>query len=256
MSKVTIENKEVYYEIHGTGAPVIMLHGFLESLTMWHYYAKDLSKTHQVILIDLPGHGRTEVFPEHHMDDMAKVVFKVLDHLGVENAPIIGHSMGGYVALAMADQKPELKQKILLFFSSAAADTPEKKINRERLKSIVKDNKEIFSRHAIPMLFTPKTRALFKPVIDQLIEEAIAMDTNGITKTIDGLKLRPNREHVLENTSVSFISGKLDEAVPFDSLTQQHKAKGVEKVWVTENGHMGHIEDRDYCLAAIQEFLA
>jgi pimeloyl-ACP methyl ester carboxylesterase len=153
--------------------------------------------------------------------------------------------------------KPEIVNRLMLFFSSAAADSLEKGENRERLKAIVAKDKEGFMRHAIPMLFTKETRQTCASQLELLIKEAQTLSTEGIVKTLDGLKTRPDRQHILKSTiPISFVSGKLDEAIVLDSLKTQHSAKAVKKVWFTENGHMGHIEDRDFCLKAITEFLA
>ncbi len=257
MPHLSFKKNSIHYDVKGTGNPVLLLHGFLENSTMWDDYTTYLSTTHQVVRIDLPGHGRSDDLDLHSMDEMAECVYCVLKFLNISSAAVIGHSMGGYVALALANNYPELTKRILLFFSSAAADTPEKKENRERLKTIVTQNKERFMRHAISMLFTKATRQSFASELEKLIKEAQELSTEGIAKTLDGLKTRQDRQHILTtDISISFVSGKLDEAIPLASLKSQHSAKAVKKVWFTENGHMGHIEDSNSCLAAILEFLA
>jgi pimeloyl-ACP methyl ester carboxylesterase len=257
MPHINFENSAIHYEVRGQGEPILLLHGLLENSSMWDGYAKELSSTCQVIRIDLPGHGNSESLSIHSMDKMAEAVLNVLDFLNVAQVKIVGHSMGGYVALALANKAPQIASAILLFFSSAAADTPEKRENRDRLKAIVSKDKESFMRHAIPMLFTKETRQVFASELEDLIKDAQALGTSGIVKTLDGLKTRPDRQHILKSAiPISFVSGKLDEAISLSSLIKQHSAKAVKKVWLTENGHMGHIEDRDFCLVAIREFIA
>jgi pimeloyl-ACP methyl ester carboxylesterase len=257
MPYVNFEDSKIYYDIHGSGEPVLLLHGFLENSSMWNDYAKELSSTRQIIRVDLPGHGKSENIEVHSMDKMAEAVLLVLAFFKIEKVKIIGHSMGGYVALAIADKTSNIAEGILLFFSSASADTIEKRENRDRLKVIARNDKQGFMRHAIPMLFTKETRQNFASELDEVIKEAQALNTQGIIKTLDGLKTRPNRQHLLQsNISISFVSGNLDEAIPMKTLKTQHSAKAVKKVWRTENGHMGHIEDRDFCLIAIQKFMA
>lgn len=257
MPFLKFESKSIFYDSHGSGEPLLLLHGFLENATMWDDFLSDLKSSYQVFRIDLPGHGKSENLDRHSMDKMAEVVLFVLDFLSVQKVNIVGHSMGGYVALALADKNPKLVKQLMLFFSSAAADTAEKRTNRDRLKAIVHESKNSFLRHAIPMLFTSQTRQLYAEKVNLLIAEAQELNTDGIVKTIDGLKTRPDRIHLLEkDIPVSFVSGKLDEAITLESLKDQHSAKAVKKVWLTENGHMGHIEDRDFCLAAIRNFMA
>ena len=107
------------------------------------------------------------------------------------------------------------------------------------------------------MLFSANTRRGFKSEIELLITEAQTLSIASITKTLDGLKTRPCRKHILKsNIPIAFVSGKRDDAIALKSLKDQHSAKAVKKVWLTKHGHMGHIEYRDFCLIAIQEFLA
>lgn len=257
MPRISFENSSIYYDIKGSGKTVLLLHGFLESSTMWDDYSVQLSSIYQIIRIDLPGHGQSENTEVHSMDKMAEAVHYILTALNIKSISVIGHSMGGYVALALAEKYPKPIKSIMLFFSSAAADTTEKRENRDRLKAIVAKDKEGFMRHAIPMLFTKVTRESFASEIELLIKDAQELSTEGIAKTLEGLKTRPDRQSLLAmNFPVSFVSGKLDEAITLDSLKQQHSAKGVKNVWLTENGHMGHIEDQDFCFAAIHDFLA
>ena len=257
MPHISFDSSSLYYEIKGSGKPILLLHGFLESSTMWDDYSDHLSSIYQTIRIDLPGHGHSENTEVHSMDKMAEGVKIVLDFLNIERVPVIGHSMGGYVALALAENRPKMVDSILLFFSSAAADSTEKRKNRDRLKALVNKDKAGFIRHAIPMLFSANTRRGFKSEIELLITEAQTLSIASITKTLDGLKTRPCRKHILKsNIPIAFVSGKRDDAIALKSLKDQHSAKAVKKVWLTKHGHMGHIEDRDFCLIAIQEFLA
>ena len=82
---------------------------------------------------DYPGHGKSSLIAEiHTMEIMAESVKEVLDFLKIDSCVMIGHSMGGYVTLAFADQNPGLLKGFGLFHSSAAADTDEGTKNRER----------------------------------------------------------------------------------------------------------------------------
>src|SRR4051812_21614100 len=86
----------------GKGRAVVLLHGYLGSHKIWEQTISNLSKVHRVIAIDLPGHGATSNFGyAHSMELMAKCVKAVMDHLRLKKYVIIGHSMGGYVGLAL-----------------------------------------------------------------------------------------------------------------------------------------------------------
>ena len=91
----------INYTEQGTGLPIVLLHGYLETLEIWSGFAKDLSKTFRVISIDIPGHGMSDKVSEiHTMDLMADAVETVLINLNIDKAVIVGHSMGGYVAMS------------------------------------------------------------------------------------------------------------------------------------------------------------
>ena len=103
------KNSNINYTVEGEGNTIVLLHGFLESIVMWNEIATELSKTNQVVCIDLLGHGETDCFGYvHTMEDMADAVVAVLKYLKVKKAKFIGHSMGGYVSLALAEKHPEL----------------------------------------------------------------------------------------------------------------------------------------------------
>ncbi len=107
------------YNIVGEGKPVVLLHGFLENKNMWNFLAFSDVNDFQFIMIDLPGHGNSPTYQEvHSMSCMAEKVWEVLQEEGIKNFQILGHSMGGYVSLALAEQHPNAINSMGLLFSS------------------------------------------------------------------------------------------------------------------------------------------
>src|SRR4051812_6939833 len=95
---------KVRYSDKGKGRVIVLLHGFLESLEIFDELSAKLSKSFRVISIDLPGHGQTPVLGYiHSMELMAQCVKSVLDSLHLKKYVVVGHSMGGYAALAFAE---------------------------------------------------------------------------------------------------------------------------------------------------------
>lgn len=129
MLKTTIFKKgKVAFSDTGKGRVVVLLHGFLGSHEIWEQTISNLSKSYRVIAIDLPGHGSTDNFGYvHTMELIAKCIKAVLDKCKVKRYVLIGHSMGGYAALAFADLFPDNISGICLYHSSAYADSEEKK---------------------------------------------------------------------------------------------------------------------------------
>lgn len=106
----------------------VLLHGYLESMLVWDDFVPYLYKQVRVITLDLPGHGISVVKgPVHTMEYLADVVKDTLDALGIARCTLVGHSMGGYVALAFCEKYPERLDGVVLLSSTPDADTDEKK---------------------------------------------------------------------------------------------------------------------------------
>ena len=128
MPSFLYKNLNVHYSDQGTGNCIVLLHGFLEDLSMWDKVVEALKKTHRVICIDLLGHGKTENMGYiHTMEAQSNMIKQLLDSLNLNRCTLIGHSMGGYIALAFADMYPEYTSALCLMNSTALADNEEKK---------------------------------------------------------------------------------------------------------------------------------
>lgn len=98
----------LYYESMGQGAPIVLLPGFGESVTMWRHTVPVLAKTNRVICLDLRGHGRSmKVCGNNRQARMAQDVRELIDHLGLRDVLLVGHSLGGAVVATYADTQKE-----------------------------------------------------------------------------------------------------------------------------------------------------
>jgi pimeloyl-ACP methyl ester carboxylesterase len=105
----------LYYETHGTGRPLILLHGGLGSGEMFGPVLPALATNHKVIAVDLQGHGRTaDIDRPLRAELMAGDIAALIDHLGLERPDIVGYSLGGGVALFTAIRHPELVRKVVV----------------------------------------------------------------------------------------------------------------------------------------------
>ncbi|MBE0423984.1 MAG: alpha/beta fold hydrolase, partial [Lutibacter sp.] len=135
------KNAKIHFTSTGIGSAVVLIHGFLENSLMWQEVSQELSKRNRVICIDLLGHGKTgNLGYIHSMEDQAQMVKAVLNHLKVRKYILVGHSMGGYVALAFAKLFPSNVKGLCLMNSTALPDSEEKKLNRDRAIKAVKQN--------------------------------------------------------------------------------------------------------------------
>ncbi|HSN27015.1 MAG TPA: alpha/beta hydrolase [Kofleriaceae bacterium] len=110
-----IHGLHLYYEIHGSGEPLILLHGGLGSVEMFGPNIEMLAKTHQVIAVDLQGHGRTaDIDRPMSYEAMGDDVAALIQHLGFERADVMGYSLGGGVALQAAIRHPARVRRLVI----------------------------------------------------------------------------------------------------------------------------------------------
>lgn len=251
------KNTNVHFTSIGKGNAVVFIHGFLENSSMWNEIALELSKKYRVISIDLLGHGQTgNLGYIHSMEDQANMVKAVLNHLKLRKYIFVGHSMGGYVALAFAKLFPQSVKGLCLMNSTALPDSEEKKLNRDRAIKAVKQNHKTFVRIAIPMLFSEKNREIYLKEIAQITQEALQLSTQGIIAALEGMKIRKNQTSIYKNASfpIQMIIGKQDPALDYDSLIIQTKNTKV-KIIEFPDGHMSHIENKKELIEALTSFI-
>ncbi len=247
----------VFYSDQGEGTPIVLLHGFLENSTMWQQLAPELTKTNRVINIDLLGHGETGCLGYiHSMELMAETVQAVLNHLKIDKSIFIGHSMGGYVALAFAEKFPNQVLKLCLANSTAQADSTERKLNRDRAILAVKKNYTIFVRMAVGNLFTIENQSLLKAKISKVKQEALKTPLQGIIAALEGMKIREDRTDILKNVSFPklMIIGRKDAVISSDSLIEEAKSTHTNFV-IFPDGHMSYIENAEIFLQEIVHFI-
>ncbi|RED50449.1 alpha/beta fold hydrolase [Seonamhaeicola aphaedonensis] len=248
---------DIFYTDYGKGSTIVLLHGFLENSNIWKPFIPQLSKKNRVVCIDLLGHGQTGCLGYiHTMELMSEIAEVVLKHLKIRKSTFIGHSMGGYVALAFAEKNPDNVKGLCLMNSTARADTPEKQLNRDRGIEAVKQNHKTFIRIAIANLFSKKNQTLFSKEIKSLTKECLNTPLQGIIAALEGMKIREDREVLLHFSPYKkmMIIGKQDPALDYNSLKAQSKNTEVIIVEL-EGGHMSFIENKDDFLNSIMHFI-
>jgi pimeloyl-ACP methyl ester carboxylesterase len=242
---IIYKNIKVHYSDQGKGSAIVLLHGFLENSSMWNNLIPHLIKRNRVICIDLLGHGKTECLGYvHSMDLMAETVNAVLKKIRMRRIKLIGHSMGGYVALAFCNTFPGKVKALCLMNSTSRADSDEKKTNRDRAIEAVKNNYKTFVRISVSNLFKPSNRLILTKEIKEVTKEALKTPLQGIVAALEGMKNRPDRETLLSETSFKkmMIIGKEDPALDYNSLIEQTQNSDI-KVVEFPDGHMSHIEN-------------
>ena len=257
MKTLIFKNTTISYSDYGKGTAVVLLHGYLENQGMWQEFIPELSKKNRVITIDLLGHGQTECLGYiHSMEDNADAVHQLLSELRIRKAVLTGHSMGGYVALAFAELYPEIVKGLVLVNSTSRADSEERKVNRDRAIKAVKKDYTSFVRLSIGNLFSENNREKLADAIEKVKTEALKTPLQGIVATLEGMKIRKDREVLLHFSPypILLVLGKKDPVLNYEENIEQIENTNVKLVTFPD-GHMSPIENHDDLKKVLLEFL-
>lgn len=240
------KNTPLFYSSKGIGNPIVLLHGFLESSSIWDPFTEKLSEKRQVITIDLPGHGKSGNFEEtHSMELMADAVFSIIQELNIKQVTLVGHSMGGYVSLAFCKKFPILPKGIVLLNSTPESDSEERRINRDRAIKIVRNNKGSYISMAISNLLSANNRELFPEQLEKLKKEALKLSEEGIIAALKGMKIRTDETSTLTlyNGPKYMVAGDKDPVLNFsDAELVANKTNCV--FLPLSGGHLSFIENK------------
>jgi pimeloyl-ACP methyl ester carboxylesterase len=231
---IDYKNSTIRFKDEGKGTVVVLLHGYLESLEIWSEFSADLSEHCRVVSIDFPGHGKSGVIEKvHTMELLAQTVKSVMDYLNAGKYFLIGHSLGGYVALAFLELFPECL-------------------------SGLNGKKDLIYTVNIPKAFATDNLEKFSEQVDNAKEIARDIPGEGIIAVLNGMINRPDRSDLLARTSLPFlwILGERDNYIPYKVIVKKIELPKQGKLITLKNsGHMGFMEKKKKSLNAILGFL-
>jgi pimeloyl-ACP methyl ester carboxylesterase len=247
LSYLTFFGGKIHYRDVGSGSPIVLLHGFLGSTDVFNFVLPYLGKFYRVVLIDLPGHGKSESFAYvHSMEFMAKAVNAVLEDLKLKHVPVVGHSMGGYVALSLAAKFPDKIQSVCLLNSIAFADSELKKNDRNRSIQAIKLGHPLFIQQTIQHLFAAAYLQTNKAGLNLAQRIAGKTSLRGILAALEGMKMREDYSAFIRRNTIPvyWLTGKYDEVFSKEVL-QLHGNLVDEKFirWFSKSGHMIMLEE-------------
>jgi pimeloyl-ACP methyl ester carboxylesterase len=250
----------IWYNDHGDGTPVVLLHGYLETSEVWNVFAQKLSVKFRVISLDLPGHGKSDSYgTTHTMEFMANVVKELLDSLSIKKAFLTGHSLGGYVTLAFIELFGDSLKGYVLFHSQPFPDAPETIEKRMReIELVQKGKKELFYPENIKRMFASSNIEMFSENVQRLIEIASRLKGAGILAALNGMMTRPSRLSLMEEGRVPllWILGAKDNYISCEIIQKRVRLPSNARLVVLKNsGHMGFVEEEENSLKAIIEFV-
>lgn len=253
--------EHLHYISAGEGECVLLVHGFCENHSIWADFVPVLSQRYRVIVPDLGGFGQSaHLLPEDvQIDDLALQLKQLLDELGIKECTYIGHSLGGYVGLSLAEYYPQYLDGLALFHSTALADTEAKKRTRNNTTFFVQKNGvKPFAEDFSAMMFFAGRRAALHHQIEYIKESVKNTPENSILQATIALRDRPDRTHILPKLDfpVMYIIGRDDASIPFDSYEKQvFMPKDCTIHVLDQTGHVGMLERPQETQKMVKDFV-
>lgn len=246
----------INYLEQGTGPTVILIHGFPMNQQVWKDFAEKLSDAMKVVTIDLPGFGKSPgLAAGFTLEDVATIVRSWILMRKYRQPIIVGHSLGGYVTLALAEQDRDMLGGICLFHSTALSDSEEKKRSRDKtLQFIEKQGVEAFTSNFIGQLYADPQHSS----ITKVKNIAVQSSKDTVVGYTRAMRDRKDRRDVLRTfpRPILFLAGEKDQGIPPETIHQQALLnKQAEAEILPEVAHMGMFEAEGACLKKIFNFI-
>lgn len=242
----------------GQGPVLLFLHGFCESGEMWRYFADSLSTQYRVLCPDLPGFGNSPLTsPITSLEQVALQLEEWLDALQIQNPIVMGHSLGGYVALALLERMGNRIQAIGLLHSTAYADDLEKKEMRNRTLTFLKKHGAAkFVTSFVPQLFPEHRRIELADAMAHAIEDGKRSSLEGLLAYTIAMRDRVDRLEVLQQFTGPklLLAGTVDGSVKIESSRAQQIAF-THYIELEGVGHLGMVEEKEKTLEVVQNFV-
>jgi pimeloyl-ACP methyl ester carboxylesterase len=258
--KTELNGINVEYRDEGTGLPVIFVHAFPLNQTMWDDQVAALRKHCRAITLDLRGFGRSDA-PQgpYRMDEMAADVRALMAVLNLEKAVLVGLSMGGYIALALYRNYPEIFRALVLADTRASGDTNEAR--ERRLKSAEKaevDGSKAIAWDMVPLLLGRSTLDN-RPSVVQRVQAMIESNTpQGIAGAQRGMAERRDSTYILGGIDfpVLIVVGSEDTLTPVAEAESLRNGIPGARLRVIEGaGHLSNMEQPDQFNTTLIEFI-
>lgn len=245
----------LHSNITGAGEVVVFLHGFMEDASVFSEIIRSFpDKT--CISIDLFGHGESG-FDDATKPDIATMADQVMDaltELNVDEYAVVGHSLGGYVALELLKKDIRISQ-VVLFHSHPWEDSPEKKKDRDRVIALVQSKPQAFINEAIPGLFRNPQKSrnsieAYKKIASLMRPSAIAWAAAAMRDRVSNVNV------MLEKAGqCAMIQGRHDKVVPMEKLHELSEQSRIPLVELPDDAHMSQAEHPQMAYEALRAIL-
>lgn len=236
----------ISFRDEGSGTAVILIHGFLADSELWKEQLADLKSNYRLIIPDLPAHGESQSLGYlHSMELLSDMIAALLRHLKLRKVVVIGHSLGGYVALAFAERHTDKLKGLILVNSTAAADSKKRRASRQQLLKLLPKKRLSVLKQLIESFFVIQN---FKKryLVKRYLKWAFNADEKGVAATIRGMMERKEREIILKFAPYPYliIAGRYD---PIIKVSQNRSEASLNErgglIIFEGSGHMTPMEE-------------
>lgn len=256
MEKALVNGIQIAYEDRGEGDVIILLHGFCGSSGYWDRIIPILSKQFRCIAPDLRGHGSSDApLGAYTIEQMAADVIALTDTLGIESYTLLGHSMGGYVALSLLQQDSSKINGFGLIHSTAYPDSEEAKEKRLEAISKIQTGIADFIDNLVPGLFAPEHLESMSTLVDEARQIGYRTSPQGAAGAAMAMRERTDRRDVLSSSlkPILLVAGEQDKVTPLDKVFTTEGSNVIKSV-IKGAGHMSMYEAPDQLAAVIEDF--
>jgi pimeloyl-ACP methyl ester carboxylesterase len=232
---------------------LVFLHGFGEDARIWHDFLPERFAEFNSHIPNFAAWTDCSSIADYARKIIAQIPEK-------EQIVLIGHSMGGYIALEMAQQFPERIRGVIMLHSTILADSTEKKWQREKTaRFILEHGSETFIKSFVSNLFAPTFVQSHQKLMDQLILRYQDLDANGLVAATLAMKDRQDFQQFIQFTSTPFLSvlGEIDPLIPPASILEIVAGKDQHKLVILSSvAHQGCYEAPEQTYEAISQFIS
>ena len=252
--------QKLYYEAYGEGPPIVFIHSYLANRTMWDAEVLRFQDHHQVLVVDLRGHGNAGASARHTLYDMVDDVIAVLDHAGIDNAIWCGLSIGGMITLRAAIRYPQRIRGMLLLNTDGKAESKQILATHKALAVLVRTlgvkavlapiMKMMFGKTAHannPALIARWKAELARVHVPSMLRSLTALDTrDDVLNALRNVHIPALVIHGIEDTAIHHSRGQaLANALP-----------NADYQLYDQLGHLSNLERPEMIQEAIAQFLA
>ncbi|WP_273853216.1 2-succinyl-6-hydroxy-2,4-cyclohexadiene-1-carboxylate synthase [Guptibacillus spartinae] len=262
-----IEGQPFHVEIEGEGEPLLLLHGFTGSSVNWSSMMKELAPYYKVIALDLIGHGESgkpDDITHYTMEAMGNYLKQLLQELHIDQAHVLGYSMGGRFALSFTVQHPDCVKSLILESSSPGLATKEERKERrqkdERLASrIINDGLSSFIDfwENVPLFSSQKKLPIHAQ--EEIRKQRLSNTERGLANSLIGMGtgVQPSYWEVLENITIPvlLLVGEYDQKFISIAERMEKLFPQADFVQINDAGHTIHVEQPEIFVKMVVAFL-